>query len=314
MTGDPLLRRALELLSRGHDLYGDQPDSAAPQPITELQRRAERLIEVAAGDGLESARPRIRKLSDALRDTAGEDTQLHAVLSDAHRDHRLGRQVTRIVLDDAHGDSAPAADTPLGRREALRRMTDRLRAQQRSISRSHQHSHALAQRARQLAYGHRRHGLRAALRPAARPLPLHELRYDKTYARGRIRHRIAAALDQLGITDPAARRNWLRGYETLITRESGGRAYAVASVPAMASGAVQSDGHGLGFARGITQTTPATFAHFHQPGTSANIYDPIANICASINYVVHRYGVSPDGSNLVALVQQADAHRPPKGY
>ena len=27
-----------------------------------------------------------------------------------------------------------------------------------------------------------------------------------------------------------------------------------------------------------------------------------------------RYGVSLNGENLVALVQQADAHRPPKGY
>jgi hypothetical protein len=30
--------------------------------------------------------------------------------------------------------------------------------------------------------------------------------------------------------------------------------------------------------------------------------------------VIHRYGVSLNGENLAALVQQADAHRPPKGY
>ncbi len=314
MTGDPLLRRALELLSDGHGLYGDQHDSGARPTVAQLQRRAERLTEVAEADGLDSARPRIGQLTDAMCRTADAELQLQAVLSDARRDHRLGRRATRIVLDDAYGDLAPAADTPLGRREALRRMTDRLRTQRGHIDRSHRRSRALAQRARQLTFGHRRHRLPAGHSSARRPLPLQELRYEKSYARGRIRQRIAAGLDELGITDPAARRNWIRGYETLITRESGGRAYAVASAPAEAAGAVQSDGHGLGFARGITQTTPATFAHFHQPGTSTNIYDPVANICASINYVMHRYGVSPDGSNLVALVQQADFHRPPKGY
>ena len=47
---------------------------------------------------------------------------------------------------------------------------------------------------------------------------------------------------------------------------------------------------------------------------STNIYDPVANICASMNYVIHRYGVSLNGENLAAVVQQADARRPPKGY
>jgi len=42
--------------------------------------------------------------------------------------------------------------------------------------------------------------------------------------------------------------------------------------------------------------------------------NPVPSICASMNYVIHNYGVSLNGENLVALVQQADAHRPPKGY
>ncbi|PQM44300.1 hypothetical protein C1Y40_05539 [Mycobacterium talmoniae] len=88
----------------------------------------------------------------------------------------------------------------------------------------------------------------------------------------------------------------------------------MASEPATGPGPVQPDGHRLGYARGLTQTLPATFAQYHQPGTSTNIYDPVANICASINYVMQRYGVTADGANLVALVQQADSSRPPKGY
>jgi len=107
---------------------------------------------------------------------------------------------------------------------------------------------------------------------------------------------------------------WIRGYETLIARESGGRPSAVAHEPATVSGITLPDGRGQGFARGIAQTIPATFARYHQPGTSNNIYDPVANICASMNYVIHRYGVSLNGENLATLVQQADAHRPPKGY
>jgi len=40
----------------------------------------------------------------------------------------------------------------------------------------------------------------------------------------------------------------------------------------------------------------------------------VANIAASMKYVMDRYGVSPDGSNLAANVQQADPNRPPQGY
>ena len=34
----------------------------------------------------------------------------------------------------------------------------------------------------------------------------------------------------------------------------------------------------------------ATFSAFHVPGTSWNIYDPLANIAAAINYARARYG------------------------
>lgn len=42
--------------------------------------------------------------------------------------------------------------------------------------------------------------------------------------------------------------------------------------------------------RGLLQTIGATFAQYHVAGTSMNIYDPLANIAAAINYAVHRYG------------------------
>jgi SLT domain-containing protein len=42
--------------------------------------------------------------------------------------------------------------------------------------------------------------------------------------------------------------------------------------------------------RGLLQTIGATFRAYHWPGTSWNIYNPLANIAAAINYARHRYG------------------------
>jgi len=42
--------------------------------------------------------------------------------------------------------------------------------------------------------------------------------------------------------------------------------------------------------RGLLQVIGGTFSAFHVPGTSLNIYDPLANVAAAINYALHRYG------------------------
>jgi hypothetical protein len=42
--------------------------------------------------------------------------------------------------------------------------------------------------------------------------------------------------------------------------------------------------------RGLMQVIGATFSRYHVPGTSGNIYDPLANIAAAINYAMHTYG------------------------
>jgi len=44
--------------------------------------------------------------------------------------------------------------------------------------------------------------------------------------------------------------------------------------------------------RGLLQTTGGTFSAYHVPGTSLNIFDPLANIAAAINYAMHVYGPS----------------------
>jgi SLT domain-containing protein len=44
--------------------------------------------------------------------------------------------------------------------------------------------------------------------------------------------------------------------------------------------------------RGLLQTIMSTFKQYHVAGTSNNIYDPLANIAAAINYADHVYGPS----------------------
>lgn len=52
----------------------------------------------------------------------------------------------------------------------------------------------------------------------------------------------------------------------------------------------------------------------HEPGTSTNIHDLVAQACAFINYARGHYGVAADASNLADLIQQADPRRSPRGY
>jgi LysM repeat protein len=108
--------------------------------------------------------------------------------------------------------------------------------------------------------------------------------------------------------------HWVSGYQTLFARESSGRPNAINAWDSNAYGPIQSDGHPLHCSRGVAQCIPDTFASNHVAETSTDIYDPVANIAASIRYVMRRYGVSPDGHNLASLVQQADPSRRPHGY
>jgi SLT domain-containing protein len=107
---------------------------------------------------------------------------------------------------------------------------------------------------------------------------------------------------------------WVKGYEVLCIRESSGRPNAINHWDSNANGPIQADGYPLHCSRGIAQCIPDTFASNHVSHTSQAIYDPVANIAASVHYVRNRYGVAADGHNLAALVQQADPTRKPRGY
>lgn len=153
------------------------------------------------------------------------------------------------------------------------------------------------------------------------PIPLDQVTYEQgNFATGpdATRDYINQTLDQLGITDPAARQRWIDGYLTMALRESSYDPNAindwdVNSKPPNSTYSV-ADGYGNGCSRGIVQCVPGTFAQYHQPGTSNDIYDPVANIAASMNYVMGHYGVSRDASNLAALIPQADPNASPQGY
>lgn len=102
---------------------------------------------------------------------------------------------------------------------------------------------------------------------------------------------INAALALLGVP-PALHPVFASFVRYVIAHESGGDVNAVNRWDSNAIGEVQSDGARLQSSRGWMQTIPQTFARFHAPGTSANVYDPVANICAALRYMAHRYGVN----------------------
>ncbi|MCY0943497.1 transglycosylase SLT domain-containing protein, partial [Streptomyces antarcticus] len=92
---------------------------------------------------------------------------------------------------------------------------------------------------------------------------------------------------------------WSDGLATIIRRESGGNVRAVNNSDSNAKAGTPS--------KGLAQVIDPTFRAYHQAGTSWDIFDPVANIAAAINYIKARYGD-------ISRVQQADPTKPPKGY
>ncbi|MGW7001435.1 phage tail tape measure protein [Streptomyces sp. NPDC054933] len=76
--------------------------------------------------------------------------------------------------------------------------------------------------------------------------------------------------------------SWLNGLEVIAMNESGGNPNAINNWDSNAAAGDPS--------RGLMQTIMSTFMAYHQSGTSMNIYDPVANAAAAINYIKARYG------------------------
>ncbi|MFI1736273.1 hypothetical protein [Streptomyces sioyaensis] len=133
-----------------------------------------------------------------------------------------------------------------------------------------------------------------------------------------------------------ANHHWIRGIKTAAARESSGNpnvcnvwdsnaitphgfnevhdfgdgVYRRGGIPRKINGAQTP----FKCSRGVLQCIPQTFASRHAPGTSVNIYDPVASIAAAIGYVRKTYDVAADGSNLAAKVRQFDPNRMGGGY
>ncbi|WP_175611292.1 transglycosylase SLT domain-containing protein [Mycobacterium sp. SP-6446] len=151
---------------------------------------------------------------------------------------------------------------------------------------------------------------------SAAAIPVSSVQYNRSgFAKGQSAYvsYINQTLDKMGITDKTARSNWMSGLLVGLSRESGYNPLSVNDWDSNAHGPKVADGYPSGCSRGGLQTIPTTFAAHHQPGTSTNIYDPIANTAAAMNYLMSRYHVARDGSNLAA-VGQFNPHHAPGGY
>jgi SLT domain-containing protein len=274
------MAQAVATLSRGHDLFaGNTIDNGVTSVLTH-----------PLTDGLPgNAAARSRESEERLGRTADTDQALARIMTTARADRAYASAATRRVLDDAREDAMPAADTPTGRREAMMRMAARLRTQHRLIANAHRRAELLALRSRRLRYRHR---------PATGG--------NEGNGRAAVVKAIRKALDIKGIHDPSARARWERGMDLVARRESNYDAHAVNDWDSNAARGTPS--------KGAWQFIAPTFAAYHQPGTSHDIHNLLAQACAFINYAVGRYGVAGDASNLAALIQQADPRRSPKGY
>ncbi|WP_369816391.1 transglycosylase [Mycobacterium sp. 852014-50255_SCH5639931] len=279
---DPLTRQAVTALSRGHGLFAGETIAA---PVGSGQEHPE-----VRTDGLPAAAAKgsMNALNE-LRQSTETDRALARIMATARDDHAQARTATRAVLEDAKADATPA-DTPMARREAMARMAARLRTQHRHILNSRRRARLLALRIRRLRYRQRRAAMRG----------------DQGNGRAAVLAAIRKALDIKGIHDPAARARWERGMDLVARRESNYNANAVNDWDSNAARGTPS--------KGAWQFIGPTFAAYHQPGTSRDIHNLVAQACAFINYAMGRYHVAADASNLADRIQQADPRRSPKGY
>ena len=288
---DPLTAQAVAALSRAHGLFvgGDAGRGVGATPAL-VQARADGIVQTMNAGGLPGeAALRTGALVSRLRRLAETDRALNTILAKARADRSDASAATRLVLKAAVADAMPAADTPMGRREAMARMATRLRAQHGHIVRSRSRARLLALRLGGLQYSRSRASLSGG--GGGRPAVLAAIR---------------KALDIKGIHDPAARARWERGMDLVARRESNYDANAGNHGDSNAARGTPS--------KGAWQFIAPTFAAYHQPGTSASIHDLVAQACAFINYARGHYGVAADASDLADRIQQADPRRGPRGY
>lgn len=282
---DPLRMQAVAALVRAHNLFAGTPSNPH---IGDVAEQTHAIARHAAGLP-KTASARSGASIKLLNHSSHADRTVGDIIATARADHAHARAATRAVLEAAESDVTPAADTPMGRREAMARTATRLRTQRRHVIKARRRAKLLARRLRRLHYPQRRsmHGNHSSGRQA-------------------VLAAIRKALDIKGIHDPAARARWERGMDLVARRESNYNANAINNWDSNAARGTPS--------KGAFQFIAPTFAAYHQPGTSRDIHNLVAQACAFINYAMGRYGVAVDASNLADRIQQADPRRSPKGY
>jgi SLT domain-containing protein/Flp pilus assembly pilin Flp len=95
------------------------------------------------------------------------------------------------------------------------------------------------------------------------------------------------------IADTGVPANWIGDLEIIGHYESGDNPNAINLSDSNAAAGDPS--------RGIMQTIMSTFLAYHQAGTSMDIYNPVANIAAAINYIKSRYGSVSNVPGIVSL-------------
>lgn len=111
------------------------------------------------------------------------------------------------------------------------------------------------------------------------------------------------ALELNGITDYSVQQEWMPMLVDVAQRESSMNLAIGNDWDINAHGPIQVDGYPQYSSRGLIQTVPGTFAANHIPGTSTNIYDPVANVAAGVNYMMGQYGLGKDGAGVADFHQ-----------
>ncbi|MEV8098367.1 transglycosylase SLT domain-containing protein [Kitasatospora sp. NPDC085879] len=129
------------------------------------------------------------------------------------------------------------------------------------------------------SYGTRTAGAQPAAQPAATPSPAPTTTTSATPATGDLDTWINQALTVMAENHVPGSYD---GIYRNIMRESSGNPRAINLTDSNAAA-----GHP---SKGLLQVIDPTFQAYHVPGTSTDIYDPVANITAACNYAAHFYG------------------------
>lgn len=147
------------VLERAYRLFGDAPmrtDIAVPQVVLAGD-------EVRVGSAAAQYRLAVQDARSLLRAAARTDVDLATILAAAQRDVLQARTLTKQVVDTARADVVPAADTPVGQREFLRRRAARLQAQQQHVMWAQERANRWLAALRVLRYVMNRRGSGASL-------------------------------------------------------------------------------------------------------------------------------------------------------